>query len=132
MKKLVILALLSSGCAMSLVPGWRKPPTTFSSNGSEWTINVASWYEVQWRCGLGFLALGGALGCADQVTKTVWAINNPAVMWHECNHIDGLEKGGSELTEWIKDIFYGWHINNALFLATLPLPASENPCNDAF
>jgi hypothetical protein len=93
---------------------------------------VASWYEVQWRCGLGFLLFGGVLGCADPGTRTVWAINNPAILWHECNHIKALEGGKSELSEWVADISYGWLLGNMAMAFTLPLGAGENPCGESY
>jgi hypothetical protein len=102
---------------------WNDPNRGFSYRG--WGINIVDQATVMRECATGFQVLG----CVKPEAMTAFAVNNPYILWHECEHINNIMDGkGSE--ERLKDEFFmAFGLNDLLALITGIFPAS-NDCGD--
>lgn len=134
MKIIALFLFLVAGCARSLVPGYEKPIAYYRPpSGLVWKVHIASQWRVSWECQkvhpwIPLLPLF-AHGCTTD-NREIWVIDSWAISKHECGHAKALDEGGSQALEWIKDITYDWNVTNAIFLATLPVPARDKPCGE--
>lgn len=138
MKKLmVLLSFVLSGCTSPL--WWYEPGYVTIYKGVP--IFVASQATVTASCENPI-----ALGCTQvynyhwanaegpifkQRPRFAYSVNNPAVLMHECAHIDALVDRGSTLVdEQLKDLITA-PLNTLMTVLTLPFPASKDkPCGD--
>ncbi|MSP41322.1 MAG: hypothetical protein EXR70_22780 [Deltaproteobacteria bacterium] len=102
---------------------WHEPNRGFIYRG--WGANIVDQATVIRECAAPY----PVLGCVKPETMTVFAVNNPYVLRHECQHIENIMSGNGS-AEKLKDAFYAiFAINDLLTAATSLLPA-PNDCGD--
>ena len=103
---------------------WHNPERGFLYRG--WRVNIVDQGTVLQECSARF----PVLGCAKPDTMTVFSVNNPYVLWHECEHIDNIMAGGGFGAEKIKDGFFtALGLNDLLATVTGIFPA-PNHCGE--
>ena len=117
----VIGLLFVSACTSPL--WWDEPNRGFVYRG--WGVNIADQATVMRECAAGL----PVLGCVKPDTMTAFALNNPYVLRHECQHIENIMSGGGS-GEKLKDAFYMIFAINDLLTAATSLVPAPNDCGD--
>jgi len=117
----VIGLLLVSACTSPL--WWHEPNRGFVYRG--WGVNIADQATVMRECAAGL----PVLGCVKPETMTAFAVNNPYVLRHECQHIENIMSGDGS-GEKLKDAFYMIFAINDLMTAATSLVPAPNDCGE--
>ena len=111
--------LMLSSCTSPL--WWQEPNRGFVYRG--WGVNAVDQATVIRECAAPY----PVLGCVKPDTMTAFAVNNPYVLRHECQHIENIMSGAGS-GEKLKDAFYAIFAVNDLLTAATSLVPAPNDC----
>ncbi len=130
----LLLIVLLTGCAKSLVPGHYRHNAYVTDRGKIWHVHVVDAYRVGIEC-IGMPLPGIIHGCTIPFKRgghgKAYMIDSFAAAYHECGHLRAFGNGSTSDTEWLKDLLYGHLLSTGIFLLTAAFPAPHLPCGES-